>query len=181
MPYTIPTVAFEDGDYMMDSRQIAQAIEKKYPEPPIYFDSPYQLRIEAAVSATMKALLPVVYPLIPKRLLTESSSEYWHTSRSARVGMKMDEFEEKMGGEKAFRAAEASLKDVTLMLKENTDGPFLQGAVTCYADFVWAAFLVFAQRIGQDVYDKVLERTGDAQAHARFFEACRPWLERDSK
>ncbi|KAL3961051.1 hypothetical protein ACCO45_006168 [Purpureocillium lilacinum] len=141
-PYSIPTVAFPDGTWIMESRAIATAL----------------------VPAAMKALLPIFYANVPRRLLEPASLEYWYRVRGEKVGMPIDEFEAKHGGEAAYAAAEQPLRDVTAMYKENGgEGPFLQGAKVCYADFVWIAFLEFARRIGEDVYEGCCSGRGIAR------------------
>ncbi|KAJ6441429.1 thioredoxin-like protein [Purpureocillium lavendulum] len=178
-PYTIPAVKLADGTWLMDSRAIVSAIEERHPSPSVHLSSPYQARIEALVPAVMKALMPVLYAQIPRRLLEPASTEYWYPVRGAKVGMHVDEFEAKHGGEAAYAAAEQPLRDITAMLEENGDGPFLQGAEVCYADFVWVAFLEFVRRIGDDVYGEVLARTGDRAVHEKLMEAAGPWLKRN--
>ncbi|OAQ82640.1 thioredoxin-like protein [Purpureocillium lilacinum] len=179
-PYSIPTVAFPDGTWIMESRAIATAIEERHPSPPAHLSSPYQSRIEALVPAAMKALLPIFYANVPRRLLEPASLEYWYRVRGEKVGMPIDEFEAKHGGEAAYAAAEQPLRDVTAMYKESGgEGPFLQGAEVCYADFVWIAFLEFARRIGEDVYEGVLQRTGDRAVHEKLMQAAAPWLKRN--
>ncbi|UNI16570.1 hypothetical protein JDV02_002996 [Purpureocillium takamizusanense] len=178
--YSIPTVAFPDGTWVMDSRAIAAAIEERHPSPPAHLSSPYQARIEALVPAAMKALLPVLYPQIPRSLLEPASIEYWYRVRSEKVGMPIDEFEAKYGGDAAYAAATKPLRDITSLYAEKaSDGPFLQGKEPCYADFAWIAFLEFTRRVGEDVYEGVLDRAGDRTVHEKLMKAAAPWLERN--
>ena len=163
----------------MDSRKIADAIEAGYPSPPAALESPYQARIEAVMPRVMKALQPVIYAEIPRRLLEPASIDYWYPVRGKLVGMPLDEFEAKHGGEAAYAAAEAPLRDVSAMLREHDQGPFLQGAQVCYADFVWVAFLEFLRRLGDDIFNQVLARTGARELHERLVEASAPWLKRN--
>lgn len=163
----------------MDSRPIADALERLHPSPALHLASPYQARVDAAVPRAFEALRPILYARVPQSLLTPPSAAYWHPSRAARVGMPLDEFEATRGGEAAYGAAEAPLRDVSAMLREGAGGPFFQGAAVSYADFVWVAFLVFVRRVGRDVYEEVLRRTGDREVHEKLVEACGPWLERD--
>lgn len=163
----------------MDSRKIADAIEARHPTPSVHLASPYQARIEAIMPRVMQALVPIIYGQIPKRLLEPRSVEYWNPVRGEKVGMPLDEFEAKNGGEKAYAAAEAPLGEISAMLRENGNGPFLQGREVCYADFVWVAFLEFMRRLGDDIYNEVLARTGARELHERLLEASAPWLKRN--
>lgn len=104
--------------------------------------------------------------------------------RAERVGMPIDQYEREQGGErnmdKIFGEIEPVVREVTALLGENPDGPFFLGeGKPSFADFVWVGFLAFARRIGQEHYDELLKRSGDAGVHARLFEAVGPWMERD--
>lgn len=127
----------------------------------------------------MKAILPILFTRVPKNLLPAPSAEYWYPSRSAIVGMPLDDFEAKMGGEIAYDAAAKPLAEITAMLMENHDGPFFKGKDLIYADLVWVSFLDFAKKLGRGVYNELLKRTGDGQVHTTVLHRCAPWLARD--
>lgn len=177
--YTIPTIAYTDGRYIMDSKVIAEVIEKDHPSPPLHLDSPYLKKLDEILAPQiMPALRGIYLPLVPKRLLNEASHEYWYRTREDKVGMKLDVLEETEGGEVALAKAEPLLRQVTGWLKEN-DGPFFMGNTVSYADFVWAGFLIFFRRIGTDIFNPLLEKTGDASLHLALLTAVEPWSKRD--
>lgn len=177
--YTIPTIQYTDGSYIMDSKAIAQAIEKGTAEPSLHLDAPYLATLEEIMTKLMPALQPIYIPAIPKRLLNEASVPYWYRTREAKLGMKLDELEKTKGGDPSWTAAEPLLKKVTELLKENPYGPFFSGKTVSYADFVWAGFLIFGRRIGDDMFSELLKRTGDAKVHEDLLKAVEPWSKRD--
>ncbi|PMB64083.1 hypothetical protein BM221_009874 [Beauveria bassiana] len=177
-PYTIPAIKFPDGIWSQDSRKIADLIEKRYPEPSVHLDSPYQSRIEEVVPRAFVPLMGIGLNQIPRRLLNPPSVEYWIKDRTEFVGSDLAEHEAKRGGETAFAAAAPALKEITAMLKENPDGPFFSGKEVVYADFVWIAALYFLKRIGDDVYEGALNASGDRTVHENLLKAAEPWLRR---
>ncbi|RYO82489.1 hypothetical protein DL766_006324 [Monosporascus sp. MC13-8B] len=177
--YTIPTVVMPNGDYIMDSFEIAQALEKAFPTPSLHLESPYLEKLSAVMPDTMGALVGIFVPLIPERLLNEASKPYWYEKREAKVGMPLDRLAREKGGDEAWKAAEPHLRKVTALLGENADGPFFMGKEVSYADFVWAGCLIFYRRIGDDVFQKLLDATGDRDLHLKLLEGVEPWSERD--
>lgn len=178
--YTSPTIRYTDGRYIMDSKVIAQTIDKDHPEPPLHLDSPYLTKLEEILPNLMPALSGNYVPFIPKRLLNDASLPHWYSTREAKFGMKLDELERSQGGEPGWSKAEPLLRQVTDALKENPYGPFFAGKTVSYADFVWAGFLIFWRRIGDDKFSEVLKRTGDPAAHEALLKAVEPWSERDN-
>ncbi|GAB0134117.1 hypothetical protein EsDP_00002502 [Epichloe bromicola] len=178
-PYTIPTVKLADGTWIMDSRQIADAIEKRHPEPSVHLDSPYLTKVGDVLSKIIEHIRPMCFSRIPVNLLNEASVQYWYDTRKERLGMSVRDFEKKYGGEAAYKAAEPHLKQMTDLLRES-DGPFFMGTEPSYADFVWVGALVFFKRVDAEVSKEVLRRTGDRAVHESLLDACAPWLKRDS-
>lgn len=93
--------------------------------------------------------------------------------------MPLDKLWEEKGGEKAWEELEKSgdLQEVVGWLKENGDGPFFLGKEVSYADFVWAGFLIFMKRIGDEYgYGQILKRSGgDGEVHERLLDALKQW------
>jgi glutathione S-transferase len=162
----------------MDSRQIANHIEKTHPQPPVHLDSPYLTKVEELVISIFAPLRPICYMRVPANLLNEASKPYWLTTRAERVGMPLDEHERQSGGEAAYRGSEPHLKQITSLLQENSDGPYFMGRTVSYADFVWVSALVFFKRVDGALFEQVLKRTGDEAAHVALLDACEPWLKR---
>ncbi|KAL7939379.1 hypothetical protein V8C35DRAFT_286474 [Trichoderma chlorosporum] len=178
--YSIPTVEFPDGTYVMDSRKIAEAIEQRHPSPPTYVGSPIVKRVENLVLHSIKPIYPILMCKISQVILTEKSYDYWVGQYTREFGMTLDEYERQFGGEKAWAAAQPALSELTAILKEGqADGPFFMGKDVSYADFVWAGGLIFVKRTDEGVFQELLNRTGDRAAHERLFEACAPWLKRN--
>ncbi|ROV87623.1 hypothetical protein VMCG_10629 [Cytospora schulzeri] len=177
--YTIPTIQYIDGRYIMDSKVITQTIEKDTPEPSLHLDSPYLAQVEEILESITPAIQANYIPAVPKRLLNEASIPYWYRTREAKVGMKLDELEKTKGGDPAWNQSEPLLKQATELLKENPYGPFFSGKTVSYADFVWAGFLIFWRRLGEDKFSELLKRTGDAKVHEDLLKAVEPWSNRD--
>ncbi|KAK0732523.1 hypothetical protein B0T21DRAFT_334731 [Apiosordaria backusii] len=177
--YTIPTVILPSGEYVTDSKVIAQKLQSLYPSPHINLSSPYQAKIEGIMSRLMPALAPIYIPAIPKNLLNEKSQPYWYDTRSKNVGKDVETFGREEGGEKAWGKVEPVLKEVTDLLKENGDGPFFEGGQVTYADFVWGGFLLFVERIGREEYEEVLRRSGDGGVHEALLKGLGEWTGRD--
>ncbi|KAI1424346.1 putative glutathione S-transferase [Xylaria sp. FL1777] len=178
--YTIPTVIMPDGTYIMDSWKIVQAIEKDYPSPSLHLDSPLRERVEGHLFIGREALRPVSSMKIINRLLKEQNHEYWYETRSKAAGMPLEQFEKEYGQDgKSYKEAAPHFQAVTAILKEDASGPFFMGSTLSYTDFVWAGFLLFCRRIGDDVFQSVLEATGDGDVHLKLLKALEPWSARD--
>lgn len=75
-----------DGSYIMESRKIADALEKLQSEPLFHLnDSPVD-RTQKAVLTTLPALAPIMMPCVPEMLLNSPSAEYFHRTRTERFG-----------------------------------------------------------------------------------------------
>ncbi|KGO47787.1 Glutathione S-transferase, N-terminal [Penicillium expansum] len=172
--YSIPTIACPDGKYIVDSRKIADYIERQTPLPSLHLDSIYLEKVERIWSEYMKATKPIFIPLVPKRILNAESLDYWYTTRSAMVGMPLDQLEREKGGVRAWNEAGPALCEVTALLKEN-EGPFFMGNTISYADLVWVSILLFNRKLGSDFFQEAMERTGDSQVHLNLMKAVQPW------
>lgn len=178
-PYTIPTVRFPDGTWVMDSKKIAEAIEARYPSPSANLQSPYQAKMEQLVSPMILTLFGLVIKEIPDNLLNKSSEDYWNKHRAERVGMPVDKFAELKGGQTALDAARTPLEEITKLYKEHSEGAFLEGNSPIYADFLWVSLLVFIRRSTPAWFDRFLRTTGDAKLHEAVLTASGPYLERN--
>ncbi|PLB47497.1 putative glutathione S-transferase [Aspergillus steynii IBT 23096] len=176
--YTIPTIALPDGKYLMDSRKITDYLEEAHPQPTLRLDSLYLLKVEDLWSQYMGALRPVFIPEIPKRLLNDASIDYWYTTRERMFNMPLDRVEKELGGERGWNETTSVIQEITALLSENK-GPFFEGEIVGYADFVWASVLLFLARIGPDFLDEALKRSGNAQVHLDLLEAVKPWSSKD--
>lgn len=176
--YTLPAVRLSDDTWIMDSYKIAAAIDKLHPSPALDLNSPYQARVEQIGAKITSSIVPLIYSRVPVNILNQASVEYWYTTRRQRLGMTVQEYEEKNGGEGAYAGAEPYIKQMTELLKEK-EGPFFMGSQVTCADFEWVALLVFFKRVDEAIYAEVLERSGDEAVHKSLLNACASWLERN--
>lgn len=80
----------------------------------------------------------------------------------------------------AWEASREGFSKITAMLQE-TEGPFFMGQTVSYADFIYAGVLLFLKGLGDDVFAKLLEVSGDdGKAIKALLEAVEPWSKRDS-
>ncbi|KAI3334115.1 putative glutathione S-transferase [Ustulina deusta] len=177
--FTVPTIKLPDGTYIMDSQVIAEELEKQHPSPSLHLDSPLYQKYMDQLSATFKALRPVFLLGVPNRLLKKVNHAYWHKTRSLYVDMPLEQYVQENSAEDAYKAASPHLRNMTALLKENDKGVFFLGDTISYVDFAHAGFLVMFRALGDDIFQPVLEATGDAEVHLKFLEALKPWIERD--
>ncbi|KAI1497628.1 putative glutathione S-transferase [Biscogniauxia marginata] len=176
--YTIPTVTLPDGTWVTDSQKIADTLEKQHPEPSLHLDSPLLPKVQDLVTKALIAIVPILVPRVPKYVLDEASKLYWYENREKTYGP-LDQLEAEKGGELALNAAAPHLRELTALLKENTDGPFFLGNTVSYADFVYAGFLICLNKLGDDTKEGLLNATGDAGVTLKLLEAVEPWAKRD--
>ncbi|KAH7034671.1 thioredoxin-like protein [Microdochium trichocladiopsis] len=177
--YTSPTVAFPNGEYVADSWVIAQKLEKEHPEPSLHLDAPYVAKVQDIVAKIMPHLKGITASQVFKNLLNEASFDYWRKTREERIGMTLEQAEAERTGLKVWQEAEAEFKEVSSWLKEN-EGPFFLGSEPSFADFQWAGFLLFWQRVGNGNYEHFKTVVGsDISVHERLLEAVKPWSARD--
>ncbi|KAI1824875.1 putative glutathione S-transferase [Xylaria intraflava] len=178
--FTVPTIKQPDGTYIMDSFEIAQAIEKEYPTPSLNLDSPLRQKCLDHLSKALGEMMPNYILAVPERLLKEVNYPYWHETRSAWVGMPLEQYVKENGGEKAFKAAAPHLQAVTALLKENTEGPLFMGKQISYTDLILAGLLLSLRTLGDDMFQAILEGSGEPQVLLDFLEYLKPYTERDS-
>ncbi|KAH0841280.1 hypothetical protein AYO21_04880 [Fonsecaea monophora] len=174
--YTSPAVRLPSGEYVMESRAIVDKLEKLYPSPPLYLDSPYLARVEQLLPKVATAFRPIFMPGVPKTFLNPPSYAYFVASREKSVGMTLDEYEAK-NAEQAWKDVEAPVKELGELYAENPDGPFLMGKQLSYADIMVLGFLRMIDRLGHK--ERFLALEGGDKLRA-LYEASAKWLERDS-
>jgi len=137
--YAAPATRLPDGSYVMDSRAIALALDKLYPEPSLHMHEGAAIdRAQAAVIALITALAAVIVPRPPKMVLGERSADYFRRTREVKFGMALAELgasevmaEEAWEGEGLVRAVE----ELRGVLRER-EGEFVGGQEVGFADFV---------------------------------------------
>ncbi|KAL9631284.1 MAG: hypothetical protein Q9204_004302, partial [Flavoplaca sp. TL-2023a] len=122
-PYTVPTIhlpsspSHHDGEYIMDSKAIAIALEAKYPEPPLHLDASELARAEELWMQLLRPLVGVFGPRVNSTLLNEPSKEYIEANIH---------LEGKPDGDEAWALARPMLGDIGALLKEK-GGPYVLG------------------------------------------------------
>jgi glutathione S-transferase len=167
-----------NGSYVMDSYKIADIIEEKHPEPSLALNTPVQLKFRSILIPFMGELGPIYVPGTAKRILGEESLEFYYTTRHEDLGMPLDDYE-KQNSPGAFERAEPFAREITALLNETSSGPYFLGDTVSYADFMWAATLLYFKYLGTEEYQEVLRRTGDAETHIKFLDAMSLWTERN--
>lgn len=124
--YTIPTVQFPDGTYIMDSIKIATKIEKDHPEPPLHLDSPILPEVIKIGNKIMAPIKGITTAGVYTNLLPETSKEYFGRTREKRFGKPILQFAKENGGEEAWLEALPGIKELADLLKAN-GGPFVMG------------------------------------------------------
>ncbi|KAK4093045.1 hypothetical protein ACCO45_012045 [Purpureocillium lilacinum] len=176
--FTLPAIQMPDGSYVMDSYKIAEIIEEKHPEPSLPLDQPLLLKFRKILIEFMGALTPIYVPGVAQRILGDESIDYFLKTRQEDVGMPLYEYG-KLRGPGSFDRAEPFARQMTELLKETRSGPYFLGDRLTYVDFIWAGILLFFKGLGDDEYQEILKRSGDAEAHTSFLESLSAWTERD--
>ena len=110
----------------MDSRKIADVLEKAYPSPSLHLDSPILKKVEELMPQCGGALGPAFFPRIPRFVVNPPSAEYFERTRAAKFGMPLSKLEKEKGGESAWQVAEPKWKELAALLKAE-GGPFFMG------------------------------------------------------
>ncbi|KAJ9608693.1 hypothetical protein H2200_006464 [Cladophialophora chaetospira] len=173
--YTSPTVLLPSGEYVMDSRPIANKLESLHPTPSLHLDSPYLARMEEFLPKAVNAVRPVFMPLVPKVFLNTPSAEYFTKSREKSVGKSLDEYAQ--GKEQAFEDVKPFVKELGGWFAENSEGPFLLGKEVSYADVMVLGWLRMLDRLG--VVDRIFEAEGGGKLKEAY-EAAGKWFERET-
>jgi len=177
--YSCPTVQMPDGTFVMDSRNIADALEALKPEPSLQLNSGYVERTQKAVLDVGGALSPICLPRVPELLLNPSSAEYFERTRKERFGMTLSKLAQSgRAGEAAWAKAKPGIEEIIKILHEHEDGPYVLGKTASYADLILAGFWAFAKKLdkGGDVFGRGM---GLDEAIPKHWEACQGFLERD--
>ncbi|KAL8747284.1 MAG: hypothetical protein Q9190_000828 [Brigantiaea leucoxantha] len=176
--YCVPAIYLPDngGSYVMDSKKIAIALEEKYPDRPLHLDDPSLAKIEELLPALLRHTSNMTVPKTARNLLNDKSLPYFLDSREKIFGIPVSEMEKERGGEEAWAAAREAIRPIGAVVKEN-GGPFVLGeGKVSYADFLIVAWLQFFRRMGEGVFERVVEME---PALGRVYEASRGWMKKD--
>jgi hypothetical protein len=171
---------FPDGEYVMESLNIAKALEKRFPEPSLHLDDPKLPKVLELVDKIMFCIAPNMLPEVYMSIVPDASKPYWHESRLRWFGIEIMEMKRLHGGEGCYDTAAAPLREVTGLLKDNADNPWFSRDTAGFTDIVWVAFLLCCKCVGNNLFDDFLRSIGDdKQAHLNLLEAARPWIGKD--
>ncbi|KAK5048009.1 hypothetical protein LTR84_006199 [Exophiala bonariae] len=173
--YTSPTIRLPSGEYFMESRKIAFALEPLYKEPPLHLDSPVLPRVETLLPKIVERVRPAFAPLVPKVFLNPVSRDYFVQSREKGLKQPLDEFAK--GADRGFEEAAPYVKELADVLREKPEGPFFLGKEVSYADFLVVGWLHMFVRLS--IADKIWALEGGEDLKA-LYDASAKWLERDS-
>jgi glutathione S-transferase len=177
--YSSPAAKLPDGTWIMDSRKIAEALDKLQPQPSLHMDRADIIdKTQATVLGVQQNLAANIMPRVPVFLLNPRSAEYFHETRSKRFGMPLEEFgKSEKSGETAWKNAAPHIQKLGELLREKK-GPFILGEDVSFADFVVGGLFVFLKRLDRDgdVYGRLL---GMDEAFGKHFQAIEKVFERD--
>ena len=177
-----------DGHQVMDSRNIAEALDALQPSPPLHTSTHAATidNIMKALSAAFEQLRPMALPRVPTTLLSTESSKYFFETRKEMFGMSLPDLAVTDAAQHAVRNARPHLEELRRVMNESreSEGPFVLGAEVSFADFVLAgawSFLAELDRfvgLGErgDLWGAVSQLFPEFKEH---LEACRPWMERN--
>ena len=176
--FTLPALQMPDDSYVMDSYKIANIIEEKHPEPSLPLNTPTQLRCREILIKFMGELSPIYVPGVAQNILGDASLDYFLATRQEDVGMPLYDYK-KQHSPGAFERAEPFAREMTSLLNETSSGPYFLGDTVSYTDFMWAGILLFFKCLGNEEYQEVLKRSGDAETHTKFLNALSLWTRRN--
>jgi hypothetical protein len=116
-------------------------------------------------------------PKIWKNLLRDRSAEFFYRARSKEVGMPLQEYAEKNGGEDCWIEAFKGLEKLAAFINE-TEGPFIEGNEVSFPDFRVVSFLFFLKRTQLEDFERLMAHS-NAKPLVQQFEACAKWFVKD--
>ncbi|EXJ71766.1 uncharacterized protein A1O5_05576 [Cladophialophora psammophila CBS 110553] len=149
------------------------------PEPALNIATdPYLAEIKDLANRIAKIVSPDFIPKIANRVLGDESLGYWHRTREEWFGgQKLDKVVVEKGGTQVYQEAGPLVMRVTELLVSNPAGPYFQGRVVSYADFIWASLLHFFENLADDSFEMLIG--SKPTCHVALLEACRLWLARN--
>lgn len=175
--YSAPAAKL-DGTWIMDSRKIAEALDKYQPEPKLHMDRADEIdKTLEVVLELFGKLRPEVMPRIPI-MLNPRSAEYFEETRAKRFGMPLSELAKSDGaGEQAWKNAEPSVKKLVEILKEKP-GAFVLGDEVSFADLIIGGMVAMLKVLDKngDLYDRLLQQD---EAVKKNWDGISKFFERD--
>lgn len=175
LEYTCPTVRLEDGTCIMDSANIAPVLEQMKREPSLRLDGGPHVRVQTALRNMFGPLMPALLYKV-RDGLNPRSMEYFESSRKALFGMDLDELAQSERAKNTWINAEPGIREVSAILHERPEGPYVLGDVACYADLVLASGWHCLVLLDLPTLKRLYEYD---TAFERHYEACKEWFEHD--
>jgi hypothetical protein len=101
-------------------------LEKRYPTPTLFLESPLLPKAYVAVTAILDVYRPISMSKVLSNLLTERSVEYISLTRAESRRMSQEKYAREDAEERAWKQAEGPLKNMAALVKGN-EGPFVMG------------------------------------------------------
>ena len=176
--YTLPAITIERPEgplHIMNSIEIAQALDIHFPTPPAHVSSELTQQVEALMLQITIKLSPALIPSIPN-VLNPVSAEYYSRERAKLLGISLPELKALMG-EKAWEDSKDVLNEFVGLLRRDGNGPFMLGDRVSHADFCLAACFAASERIDAEVFERLLAFDVSFQ---KLYDGCKEWMVRDS-
>lgn len=173
--YSIPTVRFPDGSYLMDSAAIATELEARYPTPSLRLDPRLEKEAQDAIAEVFMRLVPYMLPYAPNMVAPEDV-EWFKADRARRFGTTVEEaFDVEKDAAPYLAAAGPGFEKCAKVLQEHKvdQGPFILGSEPCYADFYLASTMQMFSRSGERTFAGFLEASPPEMR--KLYEACQKW------
>ena len=173
--YSVPTVRFPDGTYVMDSAAIAKELESRYPDPSLKLNPDLEAEAQGAMGEVFMAL---VVPLMPYAtdIVSLEDMEWFKKDRAGRFGMTVeDAFNREKDPVPHLEAAKPAFEKVAQVLTAHKldQGPFILGSVPCYADFYLMTTMQMFHQGSEEGFDLILRNAPPELKD--LFKACQRW------
>ncbi|KAI6099268.1 hypothetical protein EDD16DRAFT_1659791 [Pisolithus croceorrhizus] len=157
--YTLPVLSDPNTNALItDSWEIAEYLEKTYPEKPIFPNKSKGLILAFDTAVFGLGRAAVAFPFLrASRILRERSAEYFITTREALLGKKISEFSPEGPERDEHWAIIKGAIDILKQWYDKEEGKWLMGDVFSYADIIIASRLFWFKRILHgDEWEKVV-------------------------
>jgi glutathione S-transferase len=161
----------------MDSAIIAQFLETAYPDPPVPLTSDFGREIEAKARAAVGKAFRV--SMMPReiRILSPRSQEYFRRTREALLGHQLEDLLDQNEETRIWNALEDNMRSVgELMQTHKEEGPFILGANPSDTDFFIVGSLQSARVVDEGIFERLTKFSG----YKELYQACLPYLEKNT-
>lgn len=124
--YTSPAINLDSSTYIQNSAKIAPELEKRYPYPSLYLDSPLLPMAYEAVTAILVIYRPISMCKVLPKLLNEGSADYISRTRTETLKKSLEEHAKDPDGEEAWKKMKGPLEELAVLIKRE-GGPFMMG------------------------------------------------------